>query len=128
MPLPEQSHLERSDKVARARPLFHQGKFPKGGLKAACEACGCSYKSARTAEKENRPLDQSVKKRGQKCKLPGDFERKLAEWTINRAKARRLVGREEIVEEINAYIDWAGMCPVDCCMAPECAEGTAIVS
>ena len=67
------SHMDKSNQVALARQMFHEGRFPKGGLKAACEACGCSYKTARRAEKEKRPLEQSVRKTGPKNILPVDL-------------------------------------------------------
>ena len=56
-------------------------------------------------------MADSVKKTGYKITLPESFESKLAQWTLDRMKSRRLVSREEILQEINEYIDWSGISP-----------------
>ena len=66
--------------IARTiREVYRSGAFGRGGLLAACEEAGRSdlYRTILTAEKQNRPLEATVRKTGHATVLPTIFEDKV---------------------------------------------------
>ena len=93
--------------------VYRSGVFGKGGLLAACLDAGRPgmYRTLLKAEKENRPLEATIKKTGTGCLLPTIFEEKVTKWAHARRKGRRCANRLEVVSQIQQYMEYSDIKP-----------------
>ena len=103
----------KQDIARTIREVYRSGAFGTGGLLAACEEAERPdlYRTILKAERENMPLEATLRKSGPKTVLPTIFEEKVTKWAHARRKGRRCANRLEVVSQIQQYMEYSDIKP-----------------